>query len=88
MGGPNIPGFYGKVPVLGDFVTQRLPASFVKNWDTWLQNGLSASREELGDNWLDIYLTSPIWRFAMREGACGATAWAGILMPSVDRVGR
>jgi type VI secretion system protein ImpM len=65
-----------------------LPASFVKNWDTWLQNGLSASREELGDNWLDIYLTSPIWRFAMREGVCGATAWAGILMPSVDRVGR
>jgi type VI secretion system protein ImpM len=88
MGVPNIPGFYGKVPVLGDFVCQRLPAFFVKNWDTWLQNGLSASRQELGDNWLDIYLTSPIWRFAMREGACGATAWAGILMPSVDRVGR
>ena len=88
MGVPNIPGFYGKVPVLGDFVSQRLPVSFVKNWDTWLQNGLSASRQELGDNWLDIYLTSPIWRFAMRPGACGATAWAGILMPSVDRVGR
>jgi len=88
MGVPNIPGFYGKVPVLGDFVCQRLPASFVKNWDIWLQNGLSASRQELGDNWLDIYLTSPIWRFVIREGVFGATAWAGILMPSVDRVGR
>ena len=88
MGVPNIPGFYGKVPVRGDFVCQRLPASFVKNWDTWLQNGLSTSRQDLGDNWLDIYLTSPIWRFAMGPGVCGATAWAGILMPSVDRVGR
>ena len=84
----NIPGFYGKVPVLGDFVSQRLPISFIKNWDTWLQNGLSASQQELGDDWLDIYLTSPIWRFALRPGVCGADACAGILMPSVDRVGR
>nr|WP_081417744.1 type VI secretion system-associated protein TagF [endosymbiont of Riftia pachyptila] len=44
--------------------------------------------EQLGESWLDIYLTSPIWRFALSTGLCGEAAWCGILMPSVDRVGR
>lgn len=37
---------------------------------------------------MDIYLTSPIWRFGLSAGLCGAEAWAGLMMPSVDRVGR
>lgn len=85
---PVAPGFYGKLPLLGDFVTRRLPRSFVAPWDQWLQSAISVSREQLGSNWLDFYLTSPIWRFALSPGLCGDTAWAGILMPSVDRVGR
>ncbi len=82
------PGFYGKLPILGDFVSRRLPAHFVQAWDAWLQEALSASREQLGPSWLNIYLTSPIWRFGLSPGTCGADAWAGILMPSVDSVGR
>jgi len=82
------PGFYGKLPILGDFVSRRLPAHFVRAWDAWLQEALSASREQLGSSWLDIYLTSPIWRFGLSPGTCGADACAGILMPSVDSVGR
>lgn len=81
-------GFYGKLPILGDFVSRRLPRQFVDPWDLWLQNGLAVSREQLGAGWLDIYLTSPIWRFGLSSGLCGSGAWAGILMPSVDRVGR
>jgi type VI secretion system protein ImpM len=84
----NSPGLYGKLPVLGDFVTRRLPARFVDTWDNWLQNALSASRQQLGSGWLDIYLTSPIWRFTLSPGICGPTVWAGVLMPSVDKVGR
>jgi type VI secretion system protein ImpM len=38
--------------------------------------------------WLEYYLTSPLWRFALSPGACGEDAYAGVLMPSVDRVGR
>src|SRR5436190_512470 len=38
--------------------------------------------------WLDTYLTSPIWRFVLAPGVCDNRAWAGVLMPSVDRVGR
>jgi len=81
-------GFYGKLPALGDFVTRRLPTQFVQVWDQWLRESLAASRAVLGDDWLDTYLTSPLWRFALTQGIAGQTGWAGVLMPSVDRVGR
>lgn len=81
-------GFYGKVPALGDFVSRRLPRSFIEPWDQWLQSSLLASRETLADNWLSLFLVSPIWRFALSPGLCGPSAWAGVMMPSVDRVGR
>ncbi len=82
------PGFYGKVTSNGDFVTRRLPHTFIEVWDTWLQHGIQSSREQLGKQWLETYLTSPIWRFALSHGACDGNAWAGVVMPSVDRVGR
>lgn len=82
------PGFYGKVPVLGDFVSRRLPRSFIDPWDQWLQRGLSESRARLGSEWLNLYLQGPIWRFVLSPGVCGDGLWAGVLMPSVDKVGR
>lgn len=81
-------GFYGKLPVLGDFVTRRLPAQFVQVWDQWLRESLAASQAELAEDWLDTYLTSPLWRFTLSPGIVGQSGWAGVLMPSVDRVGR
>src|SRR6478752_5324940 len=81
-------GFFGKVTSHGDFVSRRLPASFKLPWDEWLQHGMQGSRNSLGDAWLDTYLSSPIWRFALAPGVCDANSWAGIVMPSVDRVGR
>ena len=83
-----VPGIYGKIPSNGDFVTRRLPAAFVTPWDLWLQDAIAETREQLGGQWLDIYLTSPIWRFALSPGVAGQGAWAGVVMPSVDRVGR
>jgi type VI secretion system protein ImpM len=81
-------GFFGKVSSHGDFVARRLAPSFQEPWDAWLQAGLQASRQALGTRWLATYLNSPIWRFALAPGVCGDSAWAGVLMPSVDRVGR
>ena len=81
-------GFYGKLPAKGDFLTRRLPRDFVDSWDGWLQAGMNDSRQALGDEWLQIYLTSPLWRFALPPGVCGDHAWAGVLMPSMDKVGR
>jgi len=81
-------GFYGKLPSLGDFASRRLPQDFISSWDKWLQSSLATSREILGEQWLHHYLTSPIWRFALSPGLVGKDAWVGIVMPSVDRVGR
>lgn len=81
-------GFYGKLPIVGDFITRRLPKDFINALDQWMQSGVSVSKEELGAQWLDLYLTSPIWRFAFQPGICGESAWVGIMMPSVDKVGR
>ena len=86
--GPIIPGWYGKMPSLGDFSQRGLSPAFVSRWDHWLAQCLLASREALGDAWLDLYLTSPIWRFLLLSGVAGESLWAGVLMPSVDRVGR
>jgi type VI secretion system protein ImpM len=82
------PGIYGKLPSNGDFVTRRLPGAFVEPWDLWLQESIADSRDQLGEAWLDTYLTSPVWRFALSPGCAGQSGWAGLLMPSVDRVGR
>lgn len=81
-------GYFGKVPIRGDFVQRRLPRSFLDPWDDWLQGAVAASKSQLGDGWLDSYLTSPIWRFALSAGICGDVPAAGVMMPSVDSVGR
>src|SRR5437867_1937956 len=83
-----VAGWYGKIPSLGDFASRRLPTNFISTWDAWLQDSITASRRLLADRWLDVYLRAPMWRFALMPGVCGERAWAGVLMPSVDKVGR
>src|SRR5262249_11485116 len=86
--GAAIPGWYGKLPSLGDFASRRLPVEFVKAWDACLQEVISASRDALGERWFDASLTMPIWRFVFLPGLVTQSGWAGVMMPSVDRVGR
>jgi type VI secretion system protein ImpM len=81
-------GFYGKLPSHSDFLHRGVTDAFINRWDAWLQEGLSRSRSDLGEAWLDVFLTSPLWRFALGSGVVGGAVWAGILLPSVDRVGR
>lgn len=90
------PGWYGKLPTLGDFASRRLAPGFIEPWDAWLAAGLAAQREALGGGWVRAYLHSPAWRFVLmpgvievqRGGPGSKLAWAGVLMPSVDQVGR
>ena len=82
------PGLYGKLPMHGDFIQRNLPTAFVTEWDLWLQHFVAGCKEKIGEDWLDIYLTSPIWRFVFSHGVIDDNSWAGILMPSVDQVGR
>ena len=73
-------GFFGKVPARGDFVRRTLPAAFVTPWDQWLQAGIAGSKEVLGDAWLEVYLTSPVWRFALSARLAGEPAVARCLL--------
>jgi type VI secretion system protein ImpM len=84
----DVPGWYGKLPSLGDFASRRLPAAFIDEWDDWLQGVMAAARDEWGAAWLDRYLVAPVVRFWLGPGVLGEAAWRGIVMPSVDRVGR
>jgi type VI secretion system protein ImpM len=81
-------GLYGKLPSHGDFLRRRASDAFVDRWDAWLQGCMAASRTALGEKWLDIYLTSPAWRFVCAPGTCCPSGIIGLMVPSVDRVGR
>ena len=35
-----LPGFFGKLPAAGDFVSRRLPRDFVRFWDRWVARHL------------------------------------------------
>ena len=81
-------GWFGKIAALGDFSARRLPPEFVQRCDDWLSRGVQTSRVQLGEQWLHTYLRAPLWRFAWSPGIAGPQWWMGVLMPSVDNVGR
>jgi type VI secretion system protein ImpM len=81
-------GFYGKVPMRGDFVGRLLGQDFIQPWDGWLQSVLQAGQTSLEEAWLDRYLNSPIWYFVLGAGQCGPAAMVGVMIASVDSVGR
>lgn len=87
MPGPEV-GLFGKLPARGDFVRRRLDEEFIEAWDAWLQRVIAASREALGSRWLECFLSAPVWRFVLPAGMYSRTGWVGLMLPSVDRVGR
>ena len=82
------PGFFGKLPARGDFVGRRLDQAFRTAFDEWLQKSIATSKRQLGTAWLPAYLNAPIWRFVLGPNLCGSMPTLGVMMPSVDRVGR
>jgi type VI secretion system protein ImpM len=81
-------GWTGKLPQHGDFVSRRVRPEFREPWDRWLAAVLVKSRERLRERWQDAFLQAPAWRFVLVPGALSAEAWAGLLVPSVDSIGR
>ena len=80
-------GLFGKVPQKADFVALNLPPTILHPLEQWLEAAVAESRAVLGEQWLNAFLVSPIWRFwigqsVFGQGCCGA------VMPSVDAVGR
>lgn len=83
----ELPGWFGKLPGMGDFAHRRLPEAFRARWDAWLQHGLEGMRLRHED-WAQHYLEGPLWCFVLAPDVIGAAPWIGVLMPSVDGVGR
>ncbi|NJM81990.1 MAG: type VI secretion system-associated protein TagF [Tabrizicola sp.] len=81
-------GYYGKVASQGDFVTRGLTPAVETALDTWLRQSVRQSQQDLGRGWLDAFLVAPVWRMALGPGVAGPDTVAGVMMPSVDRVGR
>ena len=89
--GGGTPGWYGKLPSTGDFASRRLSHGLIEAWDGWLAQEIGELRQQYPDQWLQAYLDSPTWRFVLGAGMLGEEqTWpmAGVLMPSIDRVGR
>ncbi|WP_062064891.1 type VI secretion system-associated protein TagF [Cellvibrio sp. OA-2007] len=80
-------GFYGKIPSSGDFVSRDMPYSYVQYFDNWFSAGMVGLFSDHQD-WLNSYLTAPVWSFVICPGVWGEEYLYGAVMPSVDSVGR
>jgi len=85
-------GFFGKLPGQADFVGRGLAPEVQAAVDEWLAGCVQRLKTASPDEWLARYLDSPSWRFVWMADATSAPlqgeTWAGVLLPSVDSVGR
>jgi len=81
-------GWFGKIPTLGDFVRRNLPERFVETWDAWLSEELWQAQLLLSGDWSQTWRRAPMWYFGLGAEVVDERGWQGVLVPSVDRVGR
>jgi type VI secretion system protein ImpM len=82
------PGFYGKLPGRGDFVSAGWDDGMVAALDHWLADGLAAWRPVDDADFSAHFAAVPLYGFYLPAGMIGDTAVHGVLSPSVDRAGR
>lgn len=82
------PGFFGKLPARGDFVGRGLSAVTVAALDDWASRSLAAARAHLAEEWSLVWQAAPVWHFNLPPGQCGPCGLAGLVYPSMDKVGR
>ncbi len=83
----RLAGYYGKIPLAGDFITRRVPQETVAIWDNWLRHGLLSIKNAAPPReWID-QMHSTIWNFVIPPSICGGQL-IGLIVDSRDRVGR
>jgi type VI secretion system protein ImpM len=82
------PGFYGKLPGRGDFVSAGWDDGMVAALDHWLADGLAAWRPVDDADFSAHFAAVPLYGFYLPAGMLGDMAVHGVLSPSVDRAGR
>jgi len=80
-------GFFGKLPLRGDFIARGLPRAVLRPLENWLEALMAGLRTEGGPAWQGNYDAAAIWHFWIGPAVFGTTL-TGALMPSADRVGR
>ncbi len=81
-------GFTGKAITCGDFIARGLPPAVRAAWDDILGLIARESRAVLGAAWEDAWMEAPLWHFCLGAGVLSPDTVHGVLIPSLDRVGR
>lgn len=83
----DVPGWFGKLPAVGDFAGRRVPHGFKTEWDLWFRSGMAVLRAQDDRLWAEDFARSSTWCFIC---PAGVTGWpvCGLLAPSRDCVGR
>lgn len=81
-------GFFGKIQSHGDFISEGLDRDLIGALDGWVQAGMHACTDVFTSRWSSVFSASPPLRFITERGIWGRNAYAGVLLPSRDRVGR
>ncbi|TDK39701.1 type VI secretion system-associated protein TagF [Rhizobium deserti] len=85
---PDRIGFFGKLPSHGDFVSDGLGRGLQEVLDIWMQAGLQRLQQDFPGDWEPRFRAMPTWRFIVERGQWGQATVAGVMLPSLDRVGR
>lgn len=82
-----IPGFFGKLPSMGDFVSRGWQAGTREGLDKLLQEAIAAlmASSTAGK---EALAQAPCSALSIRPGAIGEQGLVCVVMPSQDRVGR
>ena len=81
-------GFFGKIQSHGDFISEGMDRDLIGALDGWVQAGMHACADVFASRWNSVFSASPPLRFITERGIWGRNAYAGVLLPSRDRVGR
>ncbi|HVY17812.1 MAG TPA: type VI secretion system-associated protein TagF, partial [Rhodopila sp.] len=65
-----------------------MPSVLRVAWEQWLSSLVVAARAALGTDWPHDWLTAPLWHFTLGREVAPPLGAAGVLLASVDRVGR
>jgi len=81
-------GWFGKLPSVGDFAGRGMPQPLQETVHGWTSSGMAALMQQYLEQWRDVYLAAPIWRFVINACIWDKTSLIGCIAPSLDRVGR
>jgi type VI secretion system protein ImpM len=85
------PGWFGKLPCVGDFCSHNMTAELQEKLDLWLSDAMQEGLHRHGNAWMSAYFQTPVHGFVWGPDVIPQLdnqAAIGLIMPSVDKAGR